>query len=84
METDTRVREWLRESDPSLRWQVQRDLDAADDAVWQATRARVPREGFGAALLAKQDADGQWAGGAFFPAGYTGDEPGQPWTATTW
>jgi hypothetical protein len=44
----------------------------------------------GAALLAQQDPDGQWAGGAFFPAGFDFDGPeaapgaGQPWTATTW
>src|SRR3546814_1418739 len=34
------------------------------------------------------DADGQWAGGAYFPAGFFGspesEEPGQPWIATTW
>jgi hypothetical protein len=42
----------------------------------------------GAALLAQQHSDGQWAGGAYFPRGYFGspeaDEPGQPWIATTW
>ena len=53
------------------------------------TRARTATEGFGARLLALQDADGQWAGGAFFPADFDfhGPEaaPGaQPWTATTW
>jgi hypothetical protein len=37
-------------------------------------------------LLALQDADGQWAGGAFFPAGFDMESGGeaQPWTATTW
>ncbi len=57
--------------------------------MWEATRARIATEGFGARLLALQDPDGQWAGGAFFPAGFDfGDEDaseaGQPWTATTW
>ena len=33
-------------------------------------RARIATEGFGARLLALQDADGQWAGGAFFPADF--------------
>lgn len=81
---------WMLDSDPALCWQVERDLAHAPSAVWQATRARVPDEGFGAALLAKQDPDGQWAGGAFFPAGFDFDGPeaqpgaGQPWTATTW
>jgi len=41
-------------------------------------------DGFGAQLLACQDEDGQWAGGANFPADATQAEPGQPWTATTW
>ncbi|MDT8909675.1 squalene cyclase [Amycolatopsis sp. PS_44_ISF1] len=76
--------EWLLDSDPALRWQVERDLGHEPPEVWQATRARVATEGFGARLLALQDRDGQWAGGAFFPAGYRGDEEGQPWTATTW
>ena len=59
---------WLRDTDPALRWQVERDLLGEPPEVWQATRARVATEGFGARLLALQDADGQWAGGAFFPA----------------
>ncbi len=82
------VLDWLLDSDPALRWQVQRDLAGAPPEVWQATRARVATEGFGARLLAEQDADGQWAGGSFFPAGYFGspeaEEPGQPFVATTW
>lgn len=88
MTLDGGLRDWLLDSDPALRWQVERDLLEADPAVWQATRSRVAIEGFGARLLALQDADGQWAGGSFFPAGFFGspeaDEPGQPWVATTW
>ena len=79
---------WLRDSDPALRWQVERDLAGEPPEVWQATRARVATSGFGARLLALQDPDGQWAGGAFFPADFDfhGSEAGagQPWTATTW
>ena len=76
-------------SDPALRWQVERDLLDASPEVWEATRTRIATEGFGARLLALQDADGQWAGGSFFPADYDfagaeGSEGGQPWTATTW
>jgi len=46
--------------------------------------ARVNREGWGAALLARQEPDGQWGGGAFFPReGWDRDAgEGQPWTAT--
>ncbi|MFD9697964.1 squalene cyclase [Lentzea sp. NPDC059081] len=75
---------WLLDSDPALRWQVERDLVGEPAEVWQATRARVACEGFGARLLAEQGSDGMWAGGAFFPAGFDGKEEGQPWTATTW
>ncbi|GAA4841224.1 hypothetical protein GCM10023221_18890 [Luteimicrobium xylanilyticum] len=81
---------WLLDQDPALRWQVERDLLHEPDDVWQATRARVATEGFGARLLALQDDDGQWAGGAFFPADFDFHGPeaapgaGQPWTATTW
>ncbi|HEY7703546.1 MAG TPA: squalene cyclase [Acidimicrobiia bacterium] len=82
--------DWLLDSDPALRWQVERDLVKAPAEVWEATRARIATEGFGAELLAKQDPDGQWAGGAFFPADFdfhgpeAGEGAGQPWTATTW
>lgn len=82
--------EWMLDTDPALRWQVERDLAGEPEEVWQATRARVATEGFGAALLEKQDADGQWAGGAFFPSDLDPEGPeaapeaGQPWTATTW
>ncbi|KAA9155206.1 squalene cyclase [Microbacterium lushaniae] len=82
--TDDEIAAWLRDSDPSLRWQVERDLDHAPEAVWRESRSRVVTEGHGAALLALQDEDGQWAGGAYFPADASPDEPGQPWTATTW
>jgi hypothetical protein len=87
---DHALTDWLLESDPALRWQVERDLCGDPEAVWAATRARVATEGFGARLLALQDPDGQWAGGAFFPGDFDFKGPeaaegaGQPWTATTW
>ncbi len=43
-----------------------RYLDGAVGEVWRATRKCVATESFGAALLAKQDADGRWADGALF------------------
>jgi len=83
-----RLTDWLLDSDPALRWQVERDLLGAAPETWKATRARTATEGFGARLLALQGDDGQWAGGAFFPSNFRFDEPapeeGQPWTATTW
>jgi hypothetical protein len=76
------VIEWLLEGDPAIRWQVMRDLTRASPDEVDAERARVEHEGWGARLLAAEDADGLWAGGACFPAAYRGGEPGQPWTAT--
>ncbi len=62
-----------------------RDLLGAPQSDWEAERAKVETEGWGARLLSFQDDDGQWAGGAHFPANYVwgGDEPGQPWTSTS-
>jgi hypothetical protein len=76
--------DWMLDTDPALRWQVERDLAGAPEEQWQATRVRVATEGMGAELLSHQDPDGQWAGGAYFPHDASDDEPGQPWTATTW
>jgi hypothetical protein len=85
--TDARpVIDWLLDSDPSIRWQVLRDLLDAPEAEWSAERAKVATEGWGARLLSCQDEDGQWAGGAFVPSDFDPrewQEVGQPWTATT-
>ncbi|MCU1399932.1 MAG: hypothetical protein JWN62_3041 [Acidimicrobiales bacterium] len=80
--TDMTVIDWLLDGDPAIRWQVLSDLTDASPSEVAAERARVEHEGWGARLLAVEDADGLWAGGACFPAAYRGDEPGQPWTAT--
>jgi hypothetical protein len=79
------VLDWLLDSDPAIRWQALRDLIHAPAEVVAAERARVANEGWGARLLALQGEDGQWAGGACFPARYLDhfdEEPGQPWTST--
>ena len=59
------VIQWLLDSDPSIRWQVMRDLIGAPADEVAAARARVATEGWGARLLALQGADGSWAGTAF-------------------
>jgi hypothetical protein len=76
------VIDWLLEGDAAIRWQVLRDLTGAPPDEVAAERTRVEHEGWGLGLLALEDADGLWAGGACFPAAYSGGEPGQPWTAT--
>ncbi len=76
--------DWILDSDPSIRWQALRDLAGAPAEVVAAERARVATEGWGARLLALQGDDGQWAGGACFPAGFKWSDLqyGQPWTST--
>src|SRR5512135_1149765 len=59
------VIEWLLDSDPSIRWQVMRDLTGAPAREVAAERARVATEGWGSRLLALQGADGRWGGAAW-------------------
>ena len=81
--------EWLLDSDPAIRWQALQDLADAPADVVATERARVASEGWGARILSLQGEDGQWAGGALFPAqraksGNGGPAKGQPWTATAY
>ena len=64
MPQDSVIR-WLLDSDPSIRWQVMRDLIGAPAKQVAAERARVATEGMGARLLALQGADGRWGGAAW-------------------
>ena len=59
------VVDWLLDSDPSVRWQVMRDVTDAPAEDVAAERARVATEGAGARLLALQAADGLWGGAAW-------------------
>ncbi|MGK2850395.1 MAG: hypothetical protein ACSLFN_05740 [Candidatus Limnocylindrales bacterium] len=68
------VTDWLLEGDPSIRWQVMRDLLDAPPEEVEAERARVANEGWGAAFLDAQREDGTWGGGANFPE-WTGTKP---------
>jgi len=81
--------DWLLDSDPSIRWQALRDLADAPTEIVAAERARVADEGWGARLLSLQGEDGQWEGGALFPARRTESDDreqpkGQPWTASAY
>jgi hypothetical protein len=61
------VIDWLLDSDPSIRWQVMRDLLGETDAAVARERSRVATEGWGARLLDLQAPDGHWGGAAFVP-----------------
>lgn len=65
MKPDSSVIQWLLDSDPSIRWQVMRDLTDASDGEIAAERAKVATEGAGARLLALQAPDGKWGGAAW-------------------
>jgi hypothetical protein len=75
------VTEWLLDSDPSIRWQVKRDL--LDDPLLvepvetAAERCRVATEGWGAGLLALQGDDGYWGGDEY---GMHGERTSVTWT----
>ncbi|HEY6330046.1 MAG TPA: hypothetical protein VI756_11975 [Blastocatellia bacterium] len=53
---------WLLDSDPAIRWQVMRDLTGESPEAIAVERARVATEGWGAQLLARQSAAGDWGG----------------------
>ena len=60
------VVEWLLESDPSIRWQVMRDLtDAPADEV--ATERACGARRMGRPDPRRPGRRGRWSGGALFP-----------------
>jgi hypothetical protein len=64
------VNAWLLDTDPSIRWQVMRDLIGEPPEAVAAERSRVAVEGWGARLLSLQGPDGNWGGG--------------PWVRQSW
>ena len=62
---------WLVDSDPSIRWQVMRDLTDTPPQVVAAERSRVASEGWGLTLLEQQRPDGQWGDGVVHPFWWT-------------
>ncbi len=65
------VLSWLLEGDPAVRYQTRRFLLGDTGA---ADRTDLESEGWAAALLSHQDADGTWAGALYSPK----------WTSTTY
>src|SRR5437879_5977962 len=60
---DHPVIQWLLQGDPAIRWQVLRDLAEAPEDVVERERRKTARQGWGARMLAEQNADGRWAAG---------------------
>ncbi|MEW5915824.1 MAG: hypothetical protein AB1762_05440 [Gemmatimonadota bacterium] len=61
------VLEWLLESDPSIRWQVLRDLTDTPADMVALEQSRIATEGWGVRLLDQQRNDGQWGDGVATP-----------------
>ncbi|HEV2426486.1 MAG TPA: hypothetical protein VGZ29_16800 [Terriglobia bacterium] len=71
---------WLLDGDPAIRWQTMRDLTGAGGEAAERERRKVPREGWGARLLAKQGRDGRWARGKSSDSGLYSPK----WISTTY
>ena len=65
------VVDWLLDADPSIRWQVLRDLTDTTAEMIASERSRVASEGWGARLLDEQRPDGQWGDGLAHPFWWT-------------
>jgi hypothetical protein len=61
----------LLDADPSIRWQVMRDLTTAPAESVAAERSRVASEGWGRRRLDQQRPDGQWGDGIAIPFWWT-------------
>jgi hypothetical protein len=67
MRTSSSTIDWLLAGDPGIRWQVMRDLSSSSPSAVEREQRRVATEGWGAKLLALQDAEGTWAGRMYSP-----------------
>jgi hypothetical protein len=65
--TNQKIINWLLAGDPSVRWQVERDLLKENESSYQQTRSLISQKGWGRKLLAEQDPDGTWGGGLYSP-----------------
>ncbi|MGD0707046.1 MAG: hypothetical protein ABSA51_01185 [Anaerolineaceae bacterium] len=59
---DAKIIDWLLDSDPSIRWQVLRDLTSASEDEIADERAKVAIQGWGARLLSHQNSSSRWGG----------------------
>lgn len=51
---------WLLDSDPSIRWQVMKDLQGMDESTYEQERQKLQDQGWGSELLNLQAEDGLW------------------------
>ena len=58
---------WLLKGDPSICWQTLRDLMEVPRKEYEAEQSKIPKIGWGAKLLVKQDPNGSWGGGLYSP-----------------
>ncbi|MGH9966372.1 MAG: hypothetical protein ACREBG_00855, partial [Pyrinomonadaceae bacterium] len=64
----------------AIRWQALQDLVGAAERAVEHERRKVARDGWGARLLAKQNAEGKWAGGLSSEGGLYSPK----WISTTY
>lgn len=58
---------WLLEGDPSIKYQVHRDLLGSDRETVEKCREEIETTGWGARILAQQNEDGHWGKGFYQP-----------------
>ncbi|MHA2090643.1 MAG: hypothetical protein ACW98K_07270, partial [Candidatus Kariarchaeaceae archaeon] len=64
---DQDIIDWLLSSDPSISFQVKRDLLDLPENDWIKDQKRIATNGWGNKLLGLQDEDGRWGGGLYGP-----------------
>jgi hypothetical protein len=74
------VIQWLLDGDPSIRWQVLLDLNGSAQRSVERERSKIARDGWGARLLAEQNAKGTWADGMSSDGGLYSPK----WISTTY
>ncbi len=75
-----KVIQWLLAGDPAIRWQTLRELGEGSERSVERERRRIPLEGWGVRLLARQDRRGTWAGGLSSDGGLYSPK----WISTTY
>jgi len=62
-----KIIKWLLQGDPSICWQVKRDLLRANESAWEPDRKKIAEKGWGKKLLERRQPDGRWGGGWYSP-----------------